>query len=285
MAVASYADVFRPDFSSCNEIQNAGSIIKVSTLYNCLNEPPVYTLTAAAATVGAASIQLTFTSVSPAIINNAAGTAVQPASYQVLLSKGTNLYFGSSAPYTVVTVAQDTVVAGTAGTTTTAAAAGSATTVPVNPLTSALSAGTTTTWGLLQLVSPTDIPITDQDQTVDRMDLSYGLQGSNVKTSIGKQSQVTSIAVPGDAAFWGVIFPGSQQAGSVFTHIARNGGVHAWGPAKIMNLSMPGAIKEIMRPAFQIDFQAPYASPTLRSFITDPNQQAAYDTVMRLSGM
>lgn len=266
MAVKTYAEDFLPAIETCEEIQNAGSIIKVANLFKCASEPTVYVLTpAAAAAVGDTEIDL--------YISSPIGTTPVPT---VFLQKGTRLYFGTG--YTPVTVAADTTVDGTT--------AATADTVPVDPLTAAIAVSDTAqTWGLQMILSPTDIPLTDNDTTVDRSDLTYGLQGSTVKTGKEKSSAVAIIARTDDRAFWEIVYPASQGAHNIFVHIIRTGGVRAWGPAKIMSLTQPGAIREISRPTFTLNFQAPYSQPTLRQYITDPAQQASFDAVMRLSGI
>ena len=266
MAVKTYAEDFVPAIETCEEIQNAGSLIKVANLFKCASEPTVYELTpAAAADAGDESIDL--------YISSPTGTTPAP---QVRLQKGTKLYFGVAL--TPVTVSADTLVTGTA--------AGSATTVPVDPLETAIAAtDKARTWGLQMILSPTDIPVTDNDTTVDRSDLTYGLQGSQVKTGKEKSSQITTISRTDDRAFWEVIYPASQGAQNIFAHIIRTGGVHVWGVAKVMSLTQPGTIREIKRDQFNLMFQAPYAAPTLRQYITDTALQNTFDTVMRLSGI
>lgn len=269
MAVKTHAENFLPDLESCGEIQNAGSILKVSNLINCSNEPVVYELTlAGGAAANAESISLFISA--PAA---APAPALPP---KVTVPKGSRLYFG--AAFIGVTVASDTTIDGT----TAATAVG----VPVDPLPSAITtADKARTWGLQMILSPTDLPLTDNDTTVDRSDLTYGLQGSTVKTGKEKSSQVTIISRTEDRAFWEIVYPASQSTNNIFVHIIRTGGMRTWGPAKVMSLTQPGAIREISRPQFTLSFQTPFASPTLRQYITDTKQQTTFDTVMRLSGV
>lgn len=266
MAVKTYAEDFVPAIETCEEIQNAGSIIKVAKLVRCASEPTVYVLTpAAAAQLGDTEIDL--------YISSPTATTPPPS---IRLQKGTRLYFGPG--FIPATVAADTLIDGTT--------AGTAVLVPVDPLTAAIAAGdTASTWGLQMILSPTDIPVSDNDSTVDRSDLNYGLQGSTVKTGKEKSSQVAIIARTDDRAFWEIVYPASQGGQNIFAHIIKTGGVRVWGPAKAMSLTQPGAIREISRPSFNLVFQAPFSSPTLRQYITDPVQQASFDTVMRLSGI
>lgn len=270
-ATKTYAENFISDIKTCDEIQNAGSILKVANLEKCATEPIVYTLTPAAAAINAETISV--------YISNPVVPTTPPPGYvppKVWLQKGTKLYFGTT--FKPVTVAANTLVNGTT--------AGTAATVPVDPLTQAIAAtDTALTWGMMMILSPTDLPLSDNDSTVDRTDLTYGLQGSTVKTTKEKTSQITVIARPDDRAFWEIVYPASQGSQNIFAHVIRNGGLSAWGPAKVMSLTNPGAIREISRPQFTLNFQAPYASPTLREYITNSAQQTAFDTVMRLSGV
>ena len=119
-----------------------------------------------------------------------------------------------------------------------------------------------------KILSPTNLPLTDQSQTVDRKDLTYGLQGSQVKVGVTFQPQITVIAAPSDSAFWEVIYPAKQTANRIWAHIYRNGGLHAWGAAFVTNMTIDGNINEICRPQFTLDFQAPFAMPTRNEFLT-----------------
>ncbi len=259
MASKTYAEQFVPSLTSCEEIQNAGSIIKVANLVNCASEPTVYTLTAGAGgAIGATTLTLSITA--PA----------GPPAPSVVLQKGSRLFFGTT--FIPVTVAADTTVTSTP------------VAVPVDPLEAAVS-GTAFTWGLQMILSPTDLPINSTDQTVDRSDLTYSLQGSTVKTGKETSSQITVISRTDDRAFWEVIYPASQGTQSIFAHIIRTGGIRVWGRCHVVNLTQPGAIRELKRDSFGLNYQAPWAQPTLRQYITDTAQLAAFDAVMRLSGI
>lgn len=273
MPAKTFAENFVPAITTCEEIQNAGSILKVAPLINCASEPTIYELTpSAAAAANAESISL--------FISSPVVPATPPAGYvppRVRLAKGTVLYFGAAFNLLAV-VANDVLVNGTT--------AATAVAVPVDPLAAPIAVtDRARTWGLQTLLSPTDLPLTDNDSTVDRTDLTYGLQGATVKTTKEKSSAVAIIARTDDRAFWEVIYPASQGAQNIFAHFIKSGGVRAWGPAKIMSLTQPGAIREISRPTFTLSFQSPFAAPTLRQYITDTVQLNTFDTVMRLSGV
>jgi hypothetical protein len=159
------------------------------------------------------------------------------------------------------------------------------TTVTVEPTTANLADGTTaTTWGLLSLLSPSDIPNVSTDTMVDSKNLSFGLQGSQVKVGTAFQPQIAAIVNPNDEAFYRVIYPASNGAESIFVHLVYNGGLHAWGAAKVSNLSIPSPINEIQRMTFTLDFQAPYAKPTKWQYLTTP-LKTDFNDVMKLSGL
>lgn len=157
--------------------------------------------------------------------------------------------------------------------------------VSVDPLLTALASGDTAqTWGMLSVASPTDIPLNLNTNTVDRQDLTYGLQGSMVTTSVDLQSQLAFIATPDDPAIWKVIHPYTQQGKDFFLFVERTGGLRAWGRCKGSNLSFQGAVKEITRGSVTLLLQSPFAFPTLRPY-QSVTQQAAFDTVGRLAGV
>lgn len=247
------------------EMLNAGSLCRVAELINCANEPTVYTLElSAAALIGANSISV-FIDPVPAGITT-------PSVY---LSAGSKLYFG--ATFAAVTVAEDVTI--------TATTSVAAQVVEVDTLIAGLASGDAAqTWGMFSVASATDIPLNLNTNTVDRQDLTNGLQGSMVTTSVDLQSQLAFIATPEDPAIWKVIYPYTQAGKDFFCLLERSGGIRAWGKCKGSNISIPGAIKEIARGSVQLMFQSSFAAPTLRQYQT-VTQQATFDIVGRLAGV
>lgn len=258
--MSSYAESFVPSPIATNEILTAGSQLFVANLApsNSIRplEPPVITFTTeAAATSAATSISVTH----------------DQATDPVVLRQGTILYFGAVK---AVVTAETSVAAGATGVT-----------VPVEALSANIAdAATATTWNLRRILSPTDLPNTSTDTMVDRKDLTFGLQGAQVKVGTAFEIQVTAIRDPKDRALDEIIYPASNGAQSIFAHIAYNGGLHVWGSAKVSNFSMPNPINEIQRPQFTLNFQAPYARPTVFTYLTTA-EKSIFNTVMQLSGL
>lgn len=251
----SFAEKFQPDIISCNEIFNAGSAIYVGDLVDCGDEPVVYTLeVTTAAALNDVTIGLKVTA---------------PATGQVRLRKGTWLHFGANH----VIVTAETLVTATT------------TPVPIENATSAIAlAETTTTWGLQRILSPTNIPLSSQSTMVSRTDLANGLQGSEVKTGTKLMSSVATITHPNDRGFWGTVYPASQGSQSIYCLVVRSGGRHAFGRAQVSTLEDDGNIEEISRVTFEVSMQAPYAAPSLFSFLSVA-EQADLNAVRKLAGL
>jgi hypothetical protein len=255
----SYASRFVPSPIANNEILTAGSRVLFAPLATVASsEPAVTTLsvdTGSTLAIGTTTIPMT----------TSAGTGTP-------LKAGTALYF--SGTNKVVVAANVTVATGA-----------SPTNVTVEPTTATLADGATaTTWNLVSLLSPSDIPNVSTDTMVDRKDLTFGLQGSQVKVGTAFQPQIAAIVNPNDEAFYQVIYPASNGAESIFVHLVYNGGLHAWGPAKVSNLNIPGPINEIQRMTFTLDFQAPYAKPTKWQYLS-AGLKTDLNDVMKLSGL
>ncbi len=240
-----FTDTFVPAISSCSEILNAGSALYVGKLVNCGDEPTVYTVEADTA------IAINGTSASLAV-------TVPATLAQLRLRKGQRLVFGANS----IVIAEDALLTNTAST------------VAIEPATAAVALNATATvWEMFKLLSPTALPIDTQSQAVNRTDLSFGLQGSEVKTKVSMTSQIEIIARPDDRAFWSVLFPASQNNDDVYAMIVRSGdNVHAFGRTKVMNLTMPGQIEEILRPSFSLNFQSPFAVTEPFSYLSTAKQ-------------
>lgn len=255
----SYASLFVPSPIANKEVLTAGSRVLVAPLATvAADEPAITTLTVdtgSTLAVGSTTVPLT--------TDSTTGTK---------LVAGTALYFDGTNK--VVVAADVTVATGAV-----------ATDVTVEPTTATLAdAAIATTWGLLSILSPSDIPNVSSDTMVDRKDLTFGLQGSQVKVGTAFQPQIAAIVHPDDEAFYNLIYPASNGAESLFVHLVYNGGLHAFGPAKVSNLNIPGAINEIQRATFTLDFQAPYAKPTKYQYLS-VTEKAALNTVCKLSGL
>ena len=272
--MATYAEQFiTKSLPACNEFFNAGSVIKVCNLINCANEPTVYTLNnSAAVAVNATTISLYVSPVPTGAAVDATGNLVTG----VILQKGTVLYF-STTPLTPVVVVTDATI--------TATTAGTAQPVAIEPAIAAIpAASTATTWGLVQINSPTDLPLNLNSNNVDRQDLTFGLQGSEVITSVSLQTQLSAIATKNDPGVWRSLLPASQDGSDVFCIIQRQGDIRAWGRVKVSNFQITGQIKEISRIQCQIMFQSPWTMTAFES-LTSPVLQNTYRLVGQLSGL
>lgn len=258
--MSSYAQTFVPPTIATNEVLTAGAQLFVASLASATSprplEPVVITFTAdAAAASEDTSISLT---------HNQASTAV-------IVRQGMVLYFGAVK---AVITAETSIASGS-----------SATSVPVEALSASIAEdATATSWNLLRVLSPSDIPNTSTDTMVDRKDLTFGLQGSQVKVGTTFEPQVTVIRNPNERALDQIIYPASNGAQSIFAHIVYPGGLHVWGSTKVSNFTLPNAINEIQRPQFTLNFQAPYARPTIFAFLSTA-EKAVFNTVMQLSGL
>lgn len=251
-----FAEKFVAPITNDYAVYNSGSLLLVAPLAtDGSGEPVVHTLTVdTAASQNATSVELTS--------DQTEGT---------FLRKGTILYSGSKK--VVVTQATTVTTAGVA--------------VTVEPLAAAL---TTTdefeTWAMLRAASPSDLPLSTQDQSTDLKDLNFGIQGSNLPVDQKFSPQVTLIAKEDDRAYYELIRPAGTTAKTtpLFAHIYRNGGLHAFGAAYVMNLNEPGAINEVTRPQFTLEFQAPFALPTKYNYLAT-DEQLTLNTVCKLSGL
>lgn len=255
---------------ACNEFYNAGSIIRVLSLFNCNQEPTVYSLNlAAAVALNATTISVFIDPVPTGVVVDGAAAAT-PGVY---VQKGSVLYFG-----TIPVVPSETVLV-------TATTSGAAQTIPIEPATAAIASGAiANTWGLVQINSPTDLPLNLNSNNVDRQDLTFGLQGSEVITSVSLQTQLSMIATKNDPGVWNTLLPAAQNGADVFCVIHRTGDVRAWGRVKVSNFQINGQIKEISRLQCQIMFQAPWTMISYES-LTSPTLQNTYRLVGRLAGL
>lgn len=253
-----YLSPFSPQPLGVNEVHNAGSIVLVGALASGLSVPTTATLTpSAAATAAATSISIAS--------DQTNGTWVR---------KGSILSFGTTPKIAIVTA--DTKVLNTA------------TSVPVEPLVAAIATtDTATSWGLLQLLSPINIPLNNTDQSEDRTDHTYGLQGGEVKTKVMAESQIQVFDRGDDRAYNELVQPASTSGNYIFMHIIRSGGAnnkHIWGRVQISGNTDDGGVAALSKPQFTAKFQAPYAQPTRYQYETTA-KKALMNDVMKLSGL
>ena len=227
---------FAFDVQGCGSILTAGSCISVGSLPNCLKEAPVYTLTADAATaIGEEVISFTATVSTGGLEDAIAGD-------------GKYIYINNN-PYKVV--GNQPIVADGA----------TSNQVTIEAAEAAITIGDSgTSWLLLDLVAPTDLPLNSNDTLVDTTNLKQGIQGSEQKTNIMLESQVQAILEADDPAL-GIIHDATQVDVNATVVIARTGGIYAIGRAILCNLQYSGNVKEVVRPQFQVKFQPPYSFP------------------------
>jgi hypothetical protein len=261
------ADLFVGKPQNCSEILNGGSALYIAPLFNCADEPYLYTLQAdVAGVIGDTTISIAALAVSNP---NAPATSIR-------LRKGARLRVGVTTNY--ITVAEDFVLSIPQAT--------PGVLVPCEPLTAAVAAGATiTTWGMVQVLSPSALPVDRQSQMVNRTDLSFGIQGAEVITKITMSSQVEIIARIDDAAYWDYLVRAENSGSDVYVLVVRGTDArHYFGRAKVANMTDPGAIEEINRPTFQLSFQTPFAAPTLFQYLTTA-EQAQLNLVRQYAGL
>ena len=231
---------FANDLQGCGSIVTAGACIAVGALPDCATEAPVYTLTVD--TGGGALVGETSITVTAALAVVGVGLAT------IELGAGKYLYFSGGGIAKIVTGGKvDTDGVDTL-------------TLTVEPIetTAIADAETADTWALLDLVAPTDIPLTSNDTLVDTTDTKGGLQGSEQKTNIMLDTTVQAILKPNDPALC-FFHDASQQDVEATVVIALNGDIYAIGRAIICNIQYPNPVKEVIRPQFQVKFQPPYS--------------------------
>lgn len=253
----SLTEAFQYPLSNCRQIQNAGISLYVSRLINCADEPTTFTLTTGAIAID--DVTAGITGILP----------VPTADAPLFLRNNSRLYFGTD--FVVIDGDQEITA--------------DAPTINIKPATVAITAATeATTWGMKRILSPSNIPLTSNSNTVDRKDLSDGLQGSNVVTGKTLESAVQIITRPDDLAFWDVCFPASESGENIYAVIVRPEGRTAFGQAQISNSSVDGGINEITRDQFTLMFQAQYGYTGLYSR-ANAAQQASLDSLANLVGL
>jgi hypothetical protein len=163
------------------------------------------------------------------------------------------------------------------------------TTVPVEPLEVALPSNGDTTvvrnFGFYRLLAPINIPTSANSSKVNRTDLTYGLQGSQVKVKNEFSIQIQTHNRKDDKALWQVIFPASQASSVIYAMIVHPDGQLLYGTAIVSDWTKDNNIEEISRPQFTLDFQAPFSYTPPRSQITSAEQLQRYTRMIELAGL
>jgi hypothetical protein len=247
-----YADKFRSEAYPDNVVRTAGSLLLVANLASGKNEPTVATITFNSVTTPDTVFNLT-------------------SDIDVTLRKGLLLDFGSGNTLTVAErielqsgTAEDVVCEDTGGT---------------NPSNSS----TAETWGMLRLLSPQALPLTVDNNNVDRKDYSMGLQGQEVKTRTNLNSSVQVINQLDDEAYHKIVLPASQSAENVYTVLV-TGSQHAFGKTQVSGASDDNSLDEISRPSFDLMYQSPWALVGAYQWL-DSDKQNTLNNVRSLAGL
>ena len=242
-----FADRFRSEIPPDNVVQTAGSLLLVGELGSA-SEPATATITFDAKND---DTSIDVTSDIDVTLRN--GLVLDFSGTNVVLAEKKKLSSGSTA------------------------------TVSVENLDGATPSGTATTWGLLRVLSPQALPLTVDNNNVDRKDYSFGLQGQEVKTRTNLNSSVQIINQLSDEAYHSVILPASQNDNNIYAIIV-TGSQHAFGKVQVSSASDDNSLDEISRPSFDLMFQAPYALVGAYQWL-EPSKQTTLNNVRSLAGL
>ena len=160
-----------------------------------------------------------------------------------------------------------------------------ATSVPIEALTVAIpDTDTAETWGMLALLSPTNIPFNIEASEVNRTDLTYGLQGSMVKSKIEVNNQISTIGRKDDQALYDYFFGASYTDQRIYTIFEYSDDTHGFGQSEIIGWNRDGNIEEITRPQFTAKLQAPFGIAKPFKWETLENQTSLND-MRKLAGL
>lgn len=248
----SFAERFAPTPENCNQILNAGSFVYAAPNPCGQDEPTVATISVpTAGVIGDETISLTSS-----------------------ITEGTTLRRNSLLHLTtgIIVVTADTLVT-------------TATSVPIEALTVAIpDTDTATTWGMLALLSPTNIPFNIEASEVNRTDLTYDLQGSMVKSKIEVNNQISTIGRKDDRALYDYFFGASYTDQRIYTIFEYSDDTHGFGQSEIVGWNRDGNIEEITRPQFTAKLQAPFGIAKPFKWETTENQ-AALNAMRQLAGL
>lgn len=249
--MATFASRLPVNATACNEILNQGACIFVKPLINCAAEPVDPTVTnTVAVVVGATTISLTTSATS------------------LFVREGTVLTFGNLAVVTTL----DQIITPTASLVNIEA---STVAIPINTV--------TRLFGLLELISPENIPFNLEAKTVDRTDLK-SFQESMVKTNIKFAPQIQCIAAKDDKALWS-IFQGARSVQDVYAVIAYPSDQLVFGRALISGYNFDGGVGEIQRPQFTLEFQGKDYAITTTYGEADVDEQTLMNDICRRAGL
>lgn len=261
------ADLFVKPISTCDINLNAGSLVYVSRLNGCNLEPRLYTISIPALTITATTASIAITAVSDD------GVAVTPLTgITMILKKGQILYPTLTTP---VIVAQDTAITS------------SATSVPIEPPSVAVSAGSALVWEREELTTVTDVPLSLGSTTENSTVLRNGLQGSSNKTKVELTVALQLLSSNRDLAVQRVIAPAAQGSENIYVVIAKSSGYTGIGRSMVSDFNISGAREGQEEISCTFNFQAPFGLyyATLDTTINTTLQIAGMQNIVRYVGL
>lgn len=251
--MAALAELFIDTPDSCNQILNSNTFMHV-VAFPCGSDNP-------------ASIELTVdTSI---ILGDESIDLSTTAPNGVKLRKNSVINFVTAGE---IVVTQTTLV--TTGTT-----------VPIEAAPAPVTdTDTANVWGMLSVLSPTNIPLNVEASEVDRTDLTYALQGSMVKAKIEVNNQVSTIGRKDDEALYSLIFNRTFNDTRLYVVFEYSDDTHAFGPAEFVGWNRDGNVSEITRPQFTCKLQAPFAIAEPYTYLSTA-KQTALNNMRSLAGL
>ncbi len=246
-----------PQPQNCNSISNQGSLLLVGELDNCADEPTVFTMTPAAAAAGATSVTITANSL--------------PSGTARYIRKGSILHFGTKT----ATVTEESVING----------GGGSVTIQVEALSAALLVtDVASSWGLLRVLAPQSIPINNESSTTDVMDLTNGLQGSEVVTKLMLNPSIQVVNRLDDRAVNDLIYKASLVGGTIYTTFALSDTSHVFGRAIVSGFNKEFTQADVQKPSFNLLMQAPWFNYTTYAFESTANK-TLINNARKLAGL
>lgn len=159
------------------------------------------------------------------------------------------------------------------------------TSVPIEAAPGAVAdTDTATVWGMLSVLSPTNIPLNIEASEVDRTDLTFALQGSMVKAKIEVNNQINTIGRKDDEALYSLIFNRCFNDTRLYVVFEYSDDTHAFGPAEFVGWTRDGNVSEITRPQFTCKLQAPFAIAEPYQYLST-TKQTALNNMRSLAGL
>ena len=249
--MATFASRLPVNATACNEILNQGACIFVKPLINCEVEPEDFLVTnTVAVAVNDVTISLTTSATS------------------LSLRAGTVITFGTVSVVTTM----DEIITPVA----------SLVAIEPAPAVIPLNANSRL-FGLLELISPENIPFNLEAKTVDRTDLK-SFQESMVKTNIKFAPQIQCIASREDKALW-AIFEGARSVQDVYAVIVYPSDQLVFGRALISGYNFDGGLGEIQLPQFTLEFQGKDYAVTTTYGEASVAEQTLMNDIARRTGI